>query len=154
MKKLSVGDHAPLFSLPDSKGNIFNLEEIIGKKYIILYFYPKDETPGCTKEACLFRDSFTEFEELDAEIIGISADSEESHSVFSNKLGLPFKILSDSMGTVHKIYGLKPSFFGMLPPRVTFLIDKSGKIQEKFSSQIDIAGHIEIMKKVLKSLNA
>ena len=128
------------------------LRDYLGKKAVVLYFYPKDETPGCTKEACAFRDSYEVFRDAGAEVIGISSDDEESHSIFSVKYSLPFALLSDEDGKVRREFGV-PSTMGVLPGRVTYVIDKEGIVRNIFSSQTDIDGHINETLKVLKSLN-
>ena len=131
---LQVGDKIPVFTIPDDEGNDFNSEEVIGKKVVVLYFYPKNFTPGCTKEACDFRDSYADFQSLGAEVIGVSADSVKSHTRFKNKYSLPFIFLSDTKGKLRKLFGVKSELFGLLPGRETFVIDKEGVIQLKFNS--------------------
>jgi len=107
---LEKGDSIPSFQLNDQNGNVFNSDEIIGKKPVVIYFYPKDFTPGCTKEACSFRDSYEEFKEIGAEVIGISSDSEKSHAKFSSKYNLPFILLSDANGRVRKKFEIKKTY--------------------------------------------
>jgi peroxiredoxin Q/BCP len=139
---VKVGDRAPDFTLPTQKtGEYFHLYDMIGKSAIVLYFYPKDDTPGCTAEACSFRDSYEAFQEAGAEVIGISSDSEKSHQRFANKYNLPFILLSDLGGVVRKFYGV-PATFGLLPGRVTYVIDKEGIVRHIFSSQFAPEQHI------------
>jgi len=148
---VNVGDRAPDFSLPAQDGKPIHLKAVLKTKPVVLYFYPKDETPGCTKEACGFRDSYTAFQELGAEVIGISADSVNSHQQFAQSHRLPFQLLSDANNQVRKLYGV-PATFGLLPGRVTYVIDQSGIIRHQFNSQLNIKGHIENALTVLKSL--
>ncbi len=148
--KVDVGAKAPNFTLPSQSGEMVSLEDFIGKKPVILYFYPKDNTPGCTKEACAFRDEHEEFGKLDAEIIGVSSDSVESHRRFAEKHNLSFTLLSDEGGKVRRMYGV-PNTFGIFPGRVTYVIDEAGVVRHVFSSQIEAVKHVE---GALKSLAA
>ena len=140
-KGVKVGDRAPDFTLLSLTGEPVSLSSFLGKKDVVLYFYPKDNTPGCTAEACSFRDNYEVFQEAGAEVIGISSDSEASHRQFANKYNLPFILLSDLGGTVRKFYGV-PSTFGLLPGRVTYVIDKEGIVRHIFSSQFAPEQHI------------
>ena len=149
--KVQVGDIAPDFTLPTSTGQTVNLASFRGKKGVVLYFYPKDNTAGCTAEACAFRDSYEVFKDAGAEVIGISSDSEQSHSRFATRYHLPFILLSDKGGKVRKRYGV-PSTFGLLPGRVTYIIDKQGVVQHIFSSQFAPLQHIAEALKVLEAL--
>lgn len=149
---VKVGDRAPDFTLPSLTGEAVSLESFLGRKNIVLYFYPKDNTPGCTAEACSFRDSYEVFQEAGAEVIGISSDSEKMHQQFANKYHLPFILLSDLGGTVRKFYGV-PATFGLLPGRVTYIIDKQGIIRHIFSSQFAPQMHVAEALKVLKELS-
>jgi peroxiredoxin Q/BCP len=130
---LQVGDPAPDFSLPDREGNIVNLTDFRGKR-VVLYFYPKDDTPGCTKEACNFRDNYQEFQKRDVVVLGISPDNAKAHQKFTDKFQLPFPLLSDPGGTVgqaYESYGLKKmmgrEYMGMM--RHTFIIGAEGTIE-------------------------
>ncbi|MEM7371591.1 MAG: peroxiredoxin [Bacteroidota bacterium] len=152
MKKLAVGDQAPAFSLPNQDGEVVSLSDFAGKKHIVLYFYPKDETPGCTKEACGFRDQYEAFTDAGAEVIGVSFDSVRSHQKFSSNRNLPFQLLSDSNKEVSKRYGVTNSLFGLLPGRETFVIDKTGIVRHRFASQFQIDPHIEDALKVIQGL--
>jgi peroxiredoxin Q/BCP len=127
-----------------------NLKDFLGEKLVILYFYPKDNTPGCTKEACAFRDEHEQFAKLDAEVIGVSSDSVESHRRFAEKHDLSFTLLSDEGGKVRKLYGV-PNTFGIFPGRVTYVIDEAGVVRHVFSSQIEAVKHVD---GALKSLAA
>lgn len=151
--KIKVGDKVPLFSLTDQNGEVFHLDSIIGTKNLVIFFYPKDFTPGCTREVCKFRDEFEDFVDLDAEVIGISGDDKKSHLKFANKYKLPFTLLSDGDKTVRKQFGVPSTLFGMLPGRVTYIVDKQGIVRHVFDSQFDAEQHIEEAKKVLKELD-
>jgi thioredoxin-dependent peroxiredoxin len=147
---VGVGSRAPDFTLPSQSGEMVNLKDFLGEKLVILYFYPKDNTPGCTKEACAFRDEHEQFGKLDAEVIGVSSDSVESHRRFAEKHDLSFTLLSDEGGKVRKLYGV-PNTFGIFPGRVTYVIDEAGVVRHVFSSQIEAVKHVE---GALKSLAA
>ncbi len=139
---IKVGDRAPDFSLPDQTGKKVSLKEFRGKCWVVLYLYPKDDSPGCTKESCTFRDQYDVFREVGTEVIGVSSDSTESHQQFASKYRLPFILLSDQGGKVRKLYGV-PTTLGVLPGRVTYVIDKSGVVRHIFSSQFNPTKHIE-----------
>lgn len=132
-------------------GDNVTLSEFLGKKNVVLYFYPKDETPGCTREACSFRDSYEELTNLGAEVLGVSGQSVESHKSFATHYGLPFILLSDEGNKVRKLYGV-PSSIGILPGRVTYIIDKQGVVRHIFNSQTQTQRHVEEAKNTLKDL--
>ncbi len=138
---LPEGAQAPNFSLKDQQGQTVSLSDFRGKKAVVVYFYPKDETPGCTAEACAFRDAYEDFRDAGAEVIGVSSDSIASHAEFAAKHRLNFTLLSDADGSVRKAYGVAKTF-GLLPGRETFVIDKSGSIRLHFSSQFRPRKHI------------
>jgi peroxiredoxin Q/BCP len=146
-----VGDKAPDFTLPSQMGDNVTLSEFFGKKNIVLYFYPKDESIGCTKEACSFRDSYEELTNLGAEVLGVSGQSVESHKSFATHYGLPFILLSDKDNKVRELYGV-PSTMGIIPGRVTYIIDKKGVVRHIFSSQTQAERHVEEAKITLKEL--
>jgi thioredoxin-dependent peroxiredoxin len=131
---LSIGDPAPSFNLPDANGNTVSLESFHGQR-VVLYFYPRDNTPGCTKEACAFRDDYAEFEAQNVVVLGVSTDDAKSHTKFATKYHLPFPLLIDESGTVaaaYDSYGLK-KFMGkeyMGITRNTFVIGSDGKIEK------------------------
>ena len=150
-KKLKIGDRAPQFTLPDQNGIMFDLNNFIGKTKLVIYFYPKDESYGCTKEACSFRDSYEDFKEAGAEVIGISADNEDSHKGFALNHKLPFILLSDKDKKVATLYGVGKTL-GILPGRVTFIIDKQGIIRGIYSSQINFQKHVDEALEVLRKL--
>jgi len=151
-KRPSVGDKAPLFTLPDKTGKDIKMSDYIGKKVIVLYFYPKDETAGCTTEACTFRDRYELFTKANAEVIGVSGDSLESHTNFATKYNLPFLLLSDSYDEVRKLYGIKATL-GIIPGRATYIIDKVGVIRHIFVSQFNPKKHVDEALKVIEQLN-
>ena len=151
-ESVKVGDLAPNFALFSETGEAVELQDYIGNKPVVLFFYPKDNSAICTKEACLFRDNFNEFKDLDnAEIIGISADSIESHKLFSEKNNLPFMLLSDPDDDVRNEYGVSKTL-GILPGRVTYVLDKSGIVRHIFSSQLNYKAHVRKALSALKSL--
>jgi len=149
--KVEVGSVAPDFTLPSQSGEVVRLGDFMGNKPIVLFFYPKDDTPGCTKEACAFRDEFESFRQLDAEIIGISSDSVESHRNFAARHDLPFTLLSDERGKVRKLYGASNTF-GLFPGRVTYVIDEEGIVRHIFSSQLGVEKHVEQALEALPSI--
>lgn len=151
MAGLKIGDKAPDFELTDKSGKTIKFSDLYANKHVVLYFYPKDDTPGCTAQACEFRDSYEEFIELGAEVVGISSDDENSHSSFKSKFGLPFILTSDKGGAIRKAFGV-PSTFFILPGRVTYIIDKNGIIQHIFNSQFKSTQHIPVALEVLKKL--
>ncbi|HUL38672.1 MAG TPA: peroxiredoxin [Methanomassiliicoccales archaeon] len=150
-KMLQVGDKAPTFALPDQDANIVDVATIIGKKALVLYFYPKDFTSGCTMEAREFRDMHEQFQANGAEVIGVSSDDVKTHKEFATEHDLPFKLLADTDNKVRDMYGA----WGLAHTagRVTFLIDKQGIIRMVFSSQLQPKKHIEEGLRVLKEIN-
>jgi peroxiredoxin Q/BCP len=140
--RVGIGAKAPNFTLPSQSEEMVSLEDFIGTKPVVLFFYPKDDTPGCTKQACAFRDDFEEFGMLDAEVIGISSDSVDSHRSFAAKYDLPFTLLSDDGGKVRRLYGV-PNTFGLFPGRVTYVIDRQGVVRHIFSSQLGVEQHVQ-----------
>ena len=148
---LAVGESAPAFSLKDQHGKKVSLADFAGRKNVVVYFYPKDDTPGCTKESCTFRDQYTAFTDIGAEVLGISSDSEQSHRAFAEKYRLPFPLLADTDGAVRKLFKV-PKSLGLLPGRVTFVIDKKGVIRHAFNSQLNVTRHVDEAIEVLKTL--
>ena len=142
MTELKAGEPAPDFELPDQEGNLVRLRQFRGKSAVVVYFYPKDDTSGCTIEACGFRDDYARFKGAGAEVLGISGDSATSHRAFAAKFNLPFTLLSDAGGRVRKLYGVKKTF-GILPGRATYVIDRDGIVRHVFSSQSQPAKHVE-----------
>ncbi len=149
--RVRVGDTAPDFALPTQSGTLVRLSDFLGKQAVVLYFYPKDNTTGCTAEACAFRDSYEVFKDAGAEVIGVSADSEESHQEFAAQYRLPFVLVSDRDGELRKRYGV-PTTFGLVPGRVTYVIDKQGVVRHIFSSQINVQKHVTEALQTLRAL--
>ncbi len=147
---VDVGSKAPDFTLPSQSGEMVSLRDFLGRRPVVLFFYPKDDTPGCTKEACAFRDDHEEFGKLDAEVVGVSSDSVGSHSSFAAKHDLPFTLLSDEQSKVRTIYGV-PSTLGLFPGRVTYVIDAEGVVRRVFSSQLGVERHVEEALRALRS---
>ena len=148
-----VGSKAPDFSLRSQSEEMVGLKDLLGKRPVVLYFYPKDDTPGCTKEACAFRDEYEKFGRLDAEVIGVSSDSVESHRSFAERHDLPFTLLSDEEGKVRRLYGV-PNTLGVFPGRVTYVIDKEGVIRHIFASQIAAVQHVEVALEALAAIRS
>jgi thioredoxin-dependent peroxiredoxin len=153
MKNIEVGSKVPQFSLNDQNGNLFSIDSVLGKKNLVIYFYPKDDSPGCTKEACYFRDQFEVFNEADALIIGISGQSVESHKKFADKYRLSYTLLSDEGNKIRKLFGVPTNLLGLLPGRVSYVIDKKGKVVFIFDSQTQAKRHVDEALKILKGLN-
>lgn len=150
MAAIKVGDRVPNFSLPSQTGTTVNISDLIGKKSLVIYFYPKDDTPGCTAESCAFRDSYEVFTDAGAEVIGISADTPQSHQQFAQKYNLPFTLLSDTDNRVRKLFGV-PSTLFVLPGRVTYIIDKEGIVRHIFDSMLDFKAHVTESLNTIKS---
>jgi thioredoxin-dependent peroxiredoxin len=148
---IGIGSKAPDFTLPSQSGEMVNLTDLLDGKPVVLFFYPKDDTPGCTKQACAFRDNYEEFSKLDAVVVGISSDSVESHRSFAKKHGLPFTLLSDEGGKVRKLYGVSNTL-GLFPGRVTYVLDEQGVIRHVFSSQLGARRHVEEALEILTSI--
>jgi peroxiredoxin Q/BCP len=136
------GEAAPDFTAPKTGGGDFRLSDMRGKSAVVLFFYPKDETPGCTAEACAFRDSYEIFLDSGADVVGVSGDSVESHERFAERHELPFTLVSDKGGAIRRLYGVRATL-GIWPGRVTFVIDKDGTVRHVFSSQTDSVRHVE-----------
>jgi thioredoxin-dependent peroxiredoxin len=146
---LKVGDKLPFFSAKDTNGNLFNSNEYIGKQSLVIYFYPKDETKVCTEQACSFRDNYQDFKDLGAEVIGISADTVQSHLKFKSRFNLPFILLSDNDKKLRKLFGVENDFL-IIPGRQTFVVDKNGIIILVFNNmkgKIHIDKALKILKK-------
>jgi peroxiredoxin Q/BCP len=154
MSELQIGDKAPAFSAPDDSGAKLSLKDFKGEKFV-LYFYPKDDTPGCTKEACTFTENISAFNKLGVKVVGVSKDSVAKHVKFKEKYGLKFPLLSDEDGTICEAYGtwIEKSMYGrkyMGIDRATFLIDENGKISAIWR-KVKVPGHIEEILKTLKT---
>jgi thioredoxin-dependent peroxiredoxin len=150
---VQVGDKAPGFTLVSQSGEQVRLSDRLADRVVVLYFYPKDETRGCTAEACAFRDSHEVFAEAGAEVIGVSSDSAGKHAAFADHHGLPFTLLSDEGGRVRKSYGV-PAVFGLIPGRVTYVIDRSGTVRHVFNSMTNIGQHVGDALAVVRELQA
>lgn len=148
-----VGDRAPDFTLLNQDGVPMHFADLLSKGAIVLYFYPKDYTTGCTSEACNFRDRYDVFRTAGATVIGVSDDSVASHKGFTIKHRLPFDLLSDPDGSVRKLYGVSRTL-GILPGRVTYVIDREGMVRLVFSNQLSMSSHIRQALKTLESLRA
>jgi peroxiredoxin Q/BCP len=153
MARVQAGDKAPDFTLPSQSGEPVRLYDRLGKGVVVLYFYPKDNTSGCTAEACGFRDSHEVFTEAGAEVIGVSSDSVDRHAAFAGKHSLPFTLLSDQGGRVRKAYGV-PAVLGVLPGRVTYVIDRDGTVRHTFNSMTNIGRHVGDALEVVRQLQA
>lgn len=152
-QEIKVGDKAPDFELVKPDGRFFRLKDVLQQqKNVVLYFYPKDNTPGCTKQACGFRDQYEVFKEHEAEVVGISSDSTVTHEKFEQSYRLPFVLLSDRGNQVRKIYGV-PKTLGIVPGRVTYVIDKHGTVRYVFNSLTKPLEHVKNAIDVLKDIN-
>ncbi len=149
--QLKVGDRAPDFTGLSDDGGKISLSDKLKDGPVVLYFYPKDETPGCVAEACSFRDRWDEITRLGATVLGVSSDSLESHRKFKSNRKLPFTLISDESKDIRKAYGATGT---LIPPRITYVIDKRGIIREVYNSQINASNHVEVALKALKSLSS
>lgn len=153
MKRIEVGDKVPHFRLYNQEEKIIDITNYLGKPMII-YFYPKNNTPGCTKEACAFRDEYHRFSKAGITVFGISTDSVESHKKFKTKYRLPFDLLSDKNNQVRKAFGVPSDLFGLIPGRVTYIIDAKGVVRHLIDNQMNIGKHIEESLRSLRTLNS
>jgi thioredoxin-dependent peroxiredoxin len=152
-EEIKVGDKAPDFELQRQDGGLFRLYDLIKSKNVVLYFYPRSHTPGCTKQACGFRDQYEVFQEHGAEVVGVSSDSLTSHQKFEKNFKLPFVLLSDLGGSVRASFGV-PKKFGIIPGRVTYIIDKDGIVRYIFNSMSKPLEHVNQALDILKGINA
>jgi peroxiredoxin Q/BCP len=150
---VGVGDRAPDFTLPRSDGTPFRLSDAVRKRVVVLYFYPKDETPGCTAEACAFRDQYDVFAAAGAEVVGVSGDSADSHRRFAEHHGLPFVLLTDADGAVRRNYGVGKAL-GLLDGRITYVIDTQGVVRHVFSSRLHPTRHVAEALEIVRGLAA
>jgi thioredoxin-dependent peroxiredoxin len=148
MKPIQIGDVIPQFSLYDQDGKLFDISSVLGRKKLVIFFYPKDGSLNCTREACYFRDLDDVFVENDTVVIGISGQSIESHKEFAEKNKLNYTILSDNKNIVRKLFGVPAKFFGLVPGRVTYITDKSGKVIYIFDSQTETQRHADEALKI------
>ena len=151
MKKIQVGDHAPEFTWSTRTGEQLCLSDFRNKKVVVLFFYPKDGTAVCTKEACAFRDAYDRFVEAGAVVIGVSGDSAERHSAFAARHNLPFYLVSDAEGSIREAFGV-PRTLGLLPGRVTYVIDKEGVVRLVFNTQLTADRHVGEALRVVTGL--
>jgi peroxiredoxin Q/BCP len=142
MPAIQVGDRAPDFTTTTTDGRTLRLSDFLGRRAVVLFFYPKDGTPVCTKEACAFRDSYERFAEAGAEVIGVSADSDEKHREFAAEHRLPFPLVSDTGGALRKAFGVPRPLLGLLPGRATYVIDKQGTVRLTFSALFASDEHV------------
>ena len=148
---IRAGDKAPDFTLPSQTGEPVRLHDRLGERVVVLYFYPKDNTSGCTAEACAFRDSYEAFTDAGADVVGVSSDSVARHGAFAGQHELPFTLLSDQGGRVRKSYGV-PAVVGLIPGRVTYVIDRQGTVRHSFSSMTNIGQHVSDALRVVRRL--
>lgn len=148
MKVIQIGDMIPVFSLPDQNGNLFDINDYVGKKKLVVFFYPKDGSLPCTREACYFQDLSDVFNEADAMVIGISEQSVASHKQFAEKNKLTYTLLSDTENSVRKLFGVPAKVFGLIPGRVTYIADRSGKVVHIFKSEGDAQRHADEALKI------
>jgi thioredoxin-dependent peroxiredoxin len=151
MASIQVGDSAPDFTAQSHAGQQVSLADYRGKSAVVLFFYPKDESPICTKEACSFRDAYEDFIKAGAVVIGVSSDSVESHQAFAAGHRLPFVLLADSDGSLRKAFGV-PKTLGVMPGRVTYVIDKEGVVRHVFNSQFSAERHVSEALNMLRQL--
>jgi len=154
MEKLTIGSTVPKFELKDQHGELFSMDSVLGKKNLVIFFYPKDDSPGCTRQACSFRDQFEVFADEDAMIIGISGQSVKSHLEFAQKHRLNYTLLSDEGNKVRKQFGVPANLFGLIPGRVTYVINKQGKVIYMFNSQTQTEKHVTETLRILKEISS
>lgn len=141
MRSIEVGDEAPQFTAPLQDGSTFDSATLLGKKSLVLFFYPKDNTPVCTQQACAFRDAYEQFVAADVEVVGVSSDSAASHQKFAAKHKLPFPIISDGSGALRRLFGV-PRALGIFPGRVTYVIDKAGTVRMVYNATLAAEPHV------------
>lgn len=149
---INIGEKVPVFGLKNQNNEDFSIAKFVGKKPMVIFFYPKDFTPGCVKEVCAFRDQYQDFQDKGVEVIGISSDGHKSHEKFAKKHNLPFTLLSDVKGKIRKQFGVPSSLFGLLPGRMTFVVDNNGQVVMRFNNQFGAEKHIEESLKALNKL--
>ena len=147
---IGIGDIAPDFRLD---GGSSRLSDFRGKSNVVLFFYPKADSPACTLEACAFRDAYEDFQEIGTEVIGISADTDEAHQKFTQRRKLPYRMVSDAKGSIRRSYGV-PKTFGLIAGRVTYVIDREGIVRHIFNSQFRPMKHVAEALAVLRAVSA
>ena len=153
MTRIDVGDPAPDLTLATHAGDDVSLADYRGKQAVVLFFYPKDGTPVCTKEACSFRDAYEDFVEAGAAVIGVSGDSASRHEAFAASHRLPFLLISDADGRVRRAFGV-PKSMGLFPGRVTYVIDREGIVRHVFNSQFAAERHVSEALEVVRKLSS
>lgn len=153
MAAVQIGDVAPPVRAPSQDGKVVDLAAFRGRSTVVLYFYPRDETPGCTTQACGFRDSYEDFLAAGAVVIGVSGDSVDKHRRFVESRRLPFLLLSDADGAIRKAFGV-PKTWGLFPGRVTYVIDRDGVVRHVFNSQWNAAQHVPEALQIVRELSA
>jgi peroxiredoxin Q/BCP len=148
MNKIQIGDLIPSFALKDQYGNDYDISSLLGRKKLVIFFYPQDGSLNCTREACYFRDLSDVFEEADAIVIGISSQSVESHKEFAEKNHLKYTLLSDPGNNVKKLFGVPGKVFGLIPGRVTYVADRTGRVVYIFDSQTETQRHADEALKI------
>lgn len=148
---MKIGQIAPDFTLPDHQRNRFNLGQHLGKGPIVIFFYPKDDSPVCTAEACAFRDKFQIFQTMGALVVGISSDLEDSHQNFVNKNRLPYILLTDEKGEVRDAFGV-PKKFGISPGRVTYILDKQGVVRGIYDNLLNGKSHADEALAIIRKM--
>lgn len=152
MKPVNTGDNAPDFTATTSDGRQISLAEFKGKQAVVLFFYPRDDSPVCTQEACSFRDAYEDFVKLGAVVIGVSSDSDESHRSFAASHRLPYTMISDPDGRLRNLFGVPKTLF-VLPGRVTYVIDRDGIVRHVFNAQLSGTRHVDESLKTLRDLS-
>jgi peroxiredoxin Q/BCP len=151
MKPLQPGDPAPPLTAVAHNGQTISLADFVGQRVVVIYFYPRDNTPVCTAEACAFRDAYEQFVEAGAVVIGVSASSLDSHRAFAERQRLPFLLLSDADGAIRQAFGV-PQTWGIFPGRVTYVIDRQGIVRHVFNAQFAARQHVEEALRVVREL--
>lgn len=141
-RAVEIGDKVPDFELPDQRGETFKLSTALGRGAVVVFFYPKDETPVCTEEACSFRDAHEDFVALGATVVGISSDDVASHKRFAARYGLNYPILADADGRVRRLFGVPRGLFGFSEGRVTYVLDASGVVRHRFAATLKASAHM------------
>jgi peroxiredoxin Q/BCP len=149
---IAVGERAPDFDLALADGTRLRLAETLARGPLVLFFYPKDDSPGCTAEACSFRDAYAMFSESGAQVVGVSSDSADSHAAFAARHRLPFPLASDPGGAARAAYGV-PKMLGVLPGRVTFVIDRDGIVRSAFNSMFAPRKHVDAALDMIRTLH-
>ena len=152
-KLLKEGDLLPDVTLQGAGNRPVRLRDLMGQKVLVVYFYPKDDSPGCTAQACGLRDQYEDFAAAGAEVVGISGDSVASHEGFASKHRLPFVLLSDDKGEARAAFGVPPSLLGLIPGRVTFVVDREGVIRHTFESQLRVGEHVRRALELVRTLS-